>query len=1036
MWIATMAAVAPVLESLYTSDSSDECLQAAYKLAGILKAEGVRSLGSSGVLENLAAAAADKKSGFKREGAMLGFAALFKTFGAGCVPYVLDHIPSIMNLMGDKGQAVREAAFEAAKEFFAQCSPQSVHSHLLPMLYDHGLPSAKKWQTRVGALTILSALAKRAPEQVGDCLVDLIPKISECIDDTRTEVSEEAYRTMTAICSVVGNADLLPKIDILVHSIAHPTDVPVCIQKLSATTFVAEVNGPALAILVPILVRALNERSMQVQRQTVIIIDNLCKLVRDPADAGQFLPQLLPGLDKIIDIAAFPEVRALATAARNTLIKAGGGTQRKIEIPPELSLANIYAKFEAIIAEVSGVFIDPFFRRSLDFIVPMCVDMIVQNRLVFSEWKELEITVPILSAFLSKEEATKATKTLLAYYQHLERYSLAYGGMMLLNHTNLTLIRGKRYGLCGANGAGKSTLMRAISQGKVDGFPPADQLRTVMVEHALQGEDTTLPIADFIASGSLSTFHRCKILTIVSSDERLSHVARKDIESALTQVGFTDGMLESPVGSLSGGWKMKLELARAILMKADILLLDEPTNHLDVANVKWLEDYLNSQLDVTSLIVSHDSGFLDNVCTNIIHYEKKKLVCYKGNLSEFVKIRPEAKSYYTLSTTQLKFAFPAPAFLTGVRSNTKAILYMQGVTFQYPGASKKSLMDVSVQVSLSSRVGIIGHNGAGKSTLIKVLLGELQPQEGTVWKHPNLRVGYVAQHAFHHLEQHLDLTPKGYLQWRYANGDDREVHSKATRVLTEEDRQQMEKRIKVNGELRQIEYILGRQKLKKSYRYEIKWLNKAHKFNTFMSREDLQEQGFNKIVQEFDDYEAAREGLGYRDLTPASIRKHFEHIGLDADIAEFNNISGLSGGQKVKVVIAAAMWQNPHVLVLDEPTNFLDRDSLGGLAVAIRDWGGGVVMISHNDEFISALCPEMWQMEGGRLIQKGKKALALENFEDIQKEVEKIEEKAASKPKKKKKTRNQLKEQELRRRERHLKWLIEGGEKPKDSDSD
>ncbi|KAJ3199675.1 hypothetical protein HDU67_002628, partial [Dinochytrium kinnereticum] len=224
--------------------------------------------------------------------------------------------------------------------------------------------------------------------------------------------------------------------------------------------------------------------------------------------------------------------------------------------------------------------------------------------------------------------------------------------------------------------------------------------------------------------------------------------------------------------------------------------------------------------------------------------------------------------------------------------------------------------------------------------------------------------------------------------------------------------------------------------LKKSYQYEIKWQNKAHKFNTWLSREYLAEHGFTKIVQEFDDYEAAREGLGYRELTPAAIRKHFEDVGLDPDIAEFNQISGLSGGQKVKVVIAAAMWQNPHMLVLDEPTNFLDRDSLGGLAVAIRDWGGGVVMISHNEEFVSALCPELWQMEAGRLILKGKRAVALDNFEDIAKEVKKIEDKAAAKPKKKKMTRNQLKEQEVRRKQRHIKWLIEGGERPKDSDSD
>ena len=117
-------------------------------------------------------------------------------------------------------------------------------------------------------------------------------------------------------------------------------------------------------------------------------------------------------------------------------------------------------------------------------------------------------------------------------------------------------------------------------------------------------------------------------------DPRLAHLAKKVVEEGLAKVGFDDGRREQAVGTLSGGWKMKLELGRAMLMKADILLLDEPTNHLDVDNVKWLEEYLNSQTQITSLIVSHDSGFLDNVCTYIINYESRKLVFYKGNLSK------------------------------------------------------------------------------------------------------------------------------------------------------------------------------------------------------------------------------------------------------------------------------------------------------------------------------------------------------------------------------------------------------------------
>jgi elongation factor 3 len=152
----------------------------------------------------------------------------------------------------------------------------------------------------------------------------------------------------------------------------------------------------------------------------------------------------------------------------------------------------------------------------------------------------------------------------------------------------------------------------------------------------------------------------------------------------------------------------------------------------------------------------------------------------------------------------------------GVRSNTRAIMKLTHCDFTYPGASKPSLYDVSCALTLSSRVGILGPNGAGKSTLIKLLTGESVPQTGKVEKHPALRVGYVAQHAFHHLEQHLEKTPVQYIQWRFQDGHDREVLEKATRVLSDEDKAQMEVPIVgKDGSTRKIEMLMGRQKLKK-----------------------------------------------------------------------------------------------------------------------------------------------------------------------------------------------------------------------------
>jgi elongation factor 3 len=230
------------------------------------------------------------------------------------------------------------------------------------------------------------------------------------------------------------------------------------------------------------------------------------------------------------------------------------------------------------------------------------------------------------------------------------------------------------------------------------------------------------------------------------------------------------------------------------------------------------------------------------------------------------------------------------------------------------------------------------------------------------------------------------------------------------------------------------------------------------KHNTQISRETLTELGFDKLVQEFDDHEASREGLGYRELQPTVISKHFEDLGLDPEIANHNEIGSLSGGQKVKVVIAGAMWNNPHLLVLDEPTNFLDRDSLGGLAVAIRDFKGGVILISHNEEFVGALCSEQWLVNDGRVAQRGNTAVSLDRFEDSSRPGSGVTSTAASSVvssavnsgvedngelkfrarKKKKMTKKEVKEREVRRRLRHIEWLNspKGTPHPPDTDDE
>ena len=173
----------------------------------------------------------------------------------------------------------------------------------------------------------------------------------------------------------------------------------------------------------------------------------------------------------------------------------------------------------------------------------------------------------------------------------------------------------------------------------------------------------------------------------------------------------------------------------------------------------------------------------------------------------------------------------------------------------------------------------------------------------------------------------------------------------------------MEKPIEYGGEYRVVEALVGRRKLKSSFEYEVKWRGLADRKNAWLPREQLDALGFQKLIADQDAEEATRAGLlgpGAKEFTSQAVVSFLGDFGLDAEFAAHSAIRGLSGGQKVKVVLAAACWTCPHVLILDEPTNFLDRDSLGALARGLREFPGGVVIISHNSEFTSEVCDETW----------------------------------------------------------------------------
>jgi len=551
-------------------------------------------------------------------------------------------------------------------------------------------------------------------------------------------------------------------------------------------------------------------------------------------------------------------------------------------------------------------------------------------------------------------------------------FSLAYGGKILLNTAGLHLKKGKRYGLVGRNGCGKSTLMKAISNGQLQGFPGKDIVKTCYVEHGIQTDLADLSVLEYALADP-------EVKAVLDDDfEKATKagaaVVVTPVQAAaakLTELGFTDAMQAAGITSLSGGWKMKLALGRAMLMRADIYLLDEPTNHLDVQNCAWLTKFLQELKDVTSMIVSHDSGFLDAVCTHMVHYEGFKLRMYRGNLTELVKHVPAAKAYYELSETEVKFVFPEPGFLEGIKSKDRAILKVSHATYTYPTRTTPSLTDATVNVSLSSRVVVHGRNGAGKSTLIKLMTNEVAPQSGSVWKHPNLRLAYVSQDAFHHILEHLEMTPVEYIQWRYATGEDREASARETRKLTEEEEKKIAQAVNIAGVKMVVQEVLGRRKGGKSYEYEVSFVGFPLDKNQYLPREWLEASGFGKLCDAVDAREAAAAGLHSKPLTSANISKHLENLGLEAEFSQHHRMAGLSGGQKVKVVLGAGLWPNPHVVIMDEPSNYLDRDSLGALAAAIKSFNGGVVLVTHHTDFTKELCGETWSVVDGKVSSTG-----------------------------------------------------------------
>merc|ERR1719217_1824959 len=752
---------------------------------------------------------------------------------------------------------------------------------------------------------MFTELAKAAPKSVSASLPVIVVKLMEVAQDPKPAIKEEAVKALKQCCSVIDNADVAPLIDTVISANMNPdTEGESCLDRLVATTYVSAVDEPTLSIIMPVLMRGLRVKgNVTMVRKAAVVVDTMFKLVNNPADIGYFAPELISELTKCADEIAMPEVREKCAEALNTVkVTLGEFETVKVECSPvevdailsEILTGNAYKSDEVSmwVSQVTAPLFATGRPRHNDMVIPYLRALVSEAESIVLGEKFLEVATAKFGA--GQEEEEEADTDDLEVLCDCS-FSLAYGNRVLLHNTRLKLKRGKCYGLIGPNGAGKSTLMRSIAADLVEGFPK--EIRSVYVECDVSATDADKICWEFIHADPM-------IQQLGKTKEQVIDMMRS--------CTFTDTLIFGPVGSLSGGWRMRLALSRAMLKEPELLLLDEPTNHVDVHGVAWLTKYVQelSGKNISSMIVSHDSVFLDNVARDMVHYEKnRKLKVYKGNLSEFVKLVPEAAAYYKLETDNIAFSFPDPGMLEGVTSRTKALIKMSDVSFKYPTRTENTLNNISVQVSMASRVAVIGVNGAGKSTMIKLMVGELEPNEegaAKIVKHPNMRLAYVAQHAFHHIEAHLDKTPTQYIEWRFQGGMDREGAAKNYLELTEEEA------LLINQKTGQVQCLRGRRKGKKGNEYEVVYFGQdaadALTETTWMSKDALLKltwtdqadkkkteyplgPAMEKLMMQVDERIAFEQsGIATKKLSTLNVQKHLDSFNLESQFGTYSKI--------------------------------------------------------------------------------------------------------------------------------------------------
>lgn len=922
----------------------------------------------------------------------------------------LEHIPLIMELSADKQAAVAAAAKDLALAIFDAVEEWGLSGsvcHLEKSLGGKAKPASKEL-----ALKILHRLSERCPRAIPFELPWLVPRLCLLMNDSNPGVRKATKVSLLALCDCCGNKDLIGTeettafIPTIVRATESLNEVNACVEKLASCVFVQNVAAPHLAVIQPILWRGLNSRSEVTQRRCCVIVDNMCKLVDDPREAAPLFPEILPLVRRKADETSDKSAREMAEKTLATLEKLQSHGPK-----PELNLREVaseYGEFPAISPAVEKYYQNVTYALSK----ANCYETDAWQQILAPSFNAdvAAKVMNVMSTADAKEEEEFIDDDATAPDLYKGTFTLAFGTLTLLRETKLHLKKNKFYGLIGPTNCGKTTMMRAIAEQRVEGFPKRDELTTIFVSATIEERHIEGPSEEFPIGKSnldLNGIEFC-VDTVNNLYKKEPPISYEDAERELGEIGFKNepkgvnlksyADMRNYVVNYSGGWKVKMQLACAMLMNADILMFDEPTAHLDSSNVAWVKDWL-SKFPGSVIAASKNPAFLNDMCTHLIDFGDKKLIQFKAEkgevLTKYCELHPEKSTFFEISSKNLKFVFPNPGPLEGVKSRGRQILKMHSVSFRYDKAKPFTVEDITLAVCMASRISVVGNNGAGKSTAIKLLIGEITPELGTIYRHPGSRLAYLSQHTFHHLQNHFEKTPADYILWRFAGNDDRESIENQAKVVHKDDAELREVpwcvdsvsghvRKCVPGEKRDIpvvpDCIYNRRKNKaRKYEYEVKWMYKPAENTVWVERETMLDMGYEKLVCREDEKQATMAGLMAKPLTKPSVENALKDFGLDSETVLHNPLGSLSDGQKVKVVLAAAMWQNPHILILDEPTNYLDRDGLGALAAGIEKYEGGVVVISHDQEFADRVSHQKWIMKSGHLKEVG--ALRLDEEE-------------------------------------------------------